>query len=193
MLLRFLSILLLLAPGVFGQTPSLVEKVKAVLTAKPGVILSIKIIQKQFDQSSVERGNFEIVDSGRYIFDSKEESILVDGKMIQTWNKRTRQLIIDEIVEGEFSLFDLLKGDFDQYLFTEEDQKDGKLDFSIPEIGISGSLFVDNPTGIPEKIIVRNGPDQSLEIEINSLKTIEAPGLFSSFNPQPLEVIDLRE
>jgi len=190
---KFVLTVWLLFSGVAGQLPPLAEHVRAVLTAEPGVVMSIEIIQKQLDQLVVETGNFEIVDSGKCIYDSQNETILVEGNTIKTWDKQSRQLIIDATREEEFSLFELLKGDFSRLQFHNNDPGDSQLDFSIPEAGLSGTLFVKKDEAIPEKILLDYGSEQSLEIRIRSLEPIKPPGLFHSFHPEPLEVIDLRE
>jgi len=155
--------------------------------------MSIEIVQKQLDQLVVEAGNFEIVDSGKCIYDAPNETIMVEGDTIKTWDKQSRQLILDATHQEEFSLFELLKGDFSRLQFSDTDSEKYRLDFSIPEAGLSGTLFVKNDNGIPEKIVLDYGSDQSLEIRILSLESVKPPGLFYSFHPKPLEVIDLRE
>ncbi len=192
---RFFIILLLFG-GVWGQTHIAVQKLKQFLSQQTGTEMKIAIKQKQFDQISQLVGTMEISGRGQYVFDSEHEMILVNGTVIRSWNKMNQQLIIDETIPGEFSYFKLLSGDFHGVKFGKTTVKKAPwshLQYFVKEMGIKGQIVLNVQTGQPRNISIEYGPDQRIDMEIKSISNMKGNSRFKSFNPNNLEVIDLRE
>lgn len=186
---------MILSAGLEGQSAT-AAKFTQFLMRKPGVEMNIEIRQQQFENISVDTGTVELVGPGQYLFDSRMETVHVNGTLIKTWNKKTEQLIIDETIAGEFSLFHLLSGNMEGVIFTEFKQHNKKyatLFFDVPQIGISGKVNLDPESGRPFDLELIYGPDQSIKISVLRLKSLRKNNLYSSFNPLVKELIDLRE
>lgn len=186
---------MILSAGLEGQSAT-AAKFTQFLMRKPGVEMNIEIRQQQFENISVDTGTVELVGPGQYLFDSRMETVHVNGTLIKTWNKKTEQLIIDETIAGEFSLFHLLSGNMEGVIFTElkhHNKKYATLFFDVPQIGISGKVNLDPESGRPFDLELIYGPDQSIKISVLRLKSLRKNNLYSSFNPLVKEVIDLRE
>lgn len=181
--------------GLKGQS-EVAAKFTQYLMAPPGVEMDIEIRQQQFQNFFIDTGKVEVLGSGKYLFDSPRETVLVNGTLIKTWNKQTGQLIIDETVQGEFTLFHLLSGDLERVKFIglkHQNQKYATLLFEVPQIGITGKVNLDPESGKPFSLELIYGPDQTVKISVLRIKPLGKNNLYTSFNPQAREVIDLRE
>ena len=58
-------------------------------------------------------------DSSKMAIDMEKEAIIVIGDTIKTFNKITKQLIIDKIISSEFGLFTLIRGQYKSFLFNQ--------------------------------------------------------------------------
>ncbi|MEE8437413.1 MAG: hypothetical protein V3S22_03645, partial [Candidatus Neomarinimicrobiota bacterium] len=114
---------------------------------------------------------------------------------VKTWNKQTRQLIIDETIKGEFNLFQLLTGNFEGVDFTKSIRTGSKtkLNYEIKTMGFKGYISFDTRSGRPLELTMYYSPDQSFKITVTGASTLKKESLFESFAPAALEVIDLRE
>ena len=65
------------------------------------------------------------------------------------------------------------------------------IDFNIPKMGYKGTLSMLS-SGKPKEIKIIYGPEQTVSLEVNRLK-IGGLTLYNHFNPQNVEIIDLRE
>ena len=65
------------------------------------------------------------------------------------------------------------------------------VDFDISKMGYKGTISILR-SGEPKKIKIIYGPEQTVSLEINKLK-IGGLTLYNNFNPQNVEIIDLRE
>ena len=88
-----------------------------------GVSINVKIDQMQFDLKSSDLGLIEIMDKDNYLLDFSNETVFVSEGIIKTFNKVNNQLIIDQLIEGDITIFDLLTGDFKDVLFENPDQR----------------------------------------------------------------------
>ncbi len=157
-----------------------------------GVSISVEIRQKQFESSTAERGTIELLKEKHYVLDTISETVHVAGDTIQTWNKVTGQLIIDQMVEGDMSIFDLLTGDLRDVIFGQPivGQNLVAMDYNIPSMGYKGKMTL-LKNGQPKTIKIIYGPDQSVSVAVNEYRKGDIK-LYYSFKPAAKEIIDLR-
>ena len=169
------------------------DKLILAMNDSNGVAISVEIHQKQFESNSVEYGTIEIFKEKHYLLDTTSETVHVAGETIQTWNKVTGQLIIDQTIEGDMSIFNLITGDFKDVLFGTPivGETIVAMDFDIPMMGYKGKLTL-SKNGQPKVIKIIYGPDQKVSLKVNKYR-IGNLKLYHSFNPSVKEVIDLRE
>ncbi len=190
---RILLFIVLFSAGAFGQSNPWAQKFIQTMNDSSGVSIALKIEQRQFDSISTESGQIEILKKKHYILDLPTESVFVRGDTIQTWNKLTNQLIIDQTIPGEVNIFDLLTGDFDDVKFGQPSKRKNnvQMDFDLPQMGYGGELII-KKNGEPNSVRVVYGPDQSVLLTIKNFKKGNL-NLYNGFNPKDAEVIDLRE
>ncbi len=190
---RILFFIILFSTGGFGQSNPWAQKFIQTMNDASGVSITIEIEQRQFDSISKESGQIEILKKKQYILDLPTESVFVMGDTIQTWNKVTNQLIIDQTIPGDINIFDLLTGDFDDVKFGEpsERKKNVQMAFDLPQMGYGGELTL-KKDGRPDSVKVVYGPDQTVLLTIKNFRKGNLK-LYHGFNPKGAEVIDLRE
>ena len=72
---------------IWAQTNPWKDKFIAAMNDSNGVVISVEILQKQFESSLVERGTIEIFKEKHYILDTASQTVYVTGDTVQTWNK----------------------------------------------------------------------------------------------------------
>ena len=176
-----LILITLLSAGVLAQPKQWEQKFIGAMNHDDGISINVKIEQMQFDAKSFDSGIIEIVDKGNYILDFK------------TWNKVNNQLIIDKLIEGDITIFDLLTGNFKDVLFETPYQKGGVIlaNFNIEMMGYSGYIKT-KENGEPIELKVKYGPDQFLLLTVTNYIKGNLK-LINQFNPLNAEIIDLRE
>ena len=160
---------------------------------KDGISINVIIDQLQFDAKSFDSGDIEIIDKDNYLLSFPNETIFVSQGTIKTWNKLNNQLIIDQLIEGDITIFDLLTGDFKEVSF-EAPKKNRNfiiVDFNIEMMGYSGYIKT-RDNGEPIELKVKYGPNQFLLLKVKSF-AVGNLKLIKEFNPLNVEVIDLRE
>ena len=160
---------------------------------KDGISINVIIDQLQFDAKSFDSGDIEIIDKDNYLLSFPNETIFVSQGTIKTWNKLNNQLIIDQLIEGDITIFDLLTGDFKEVSF-ESPKKNRNfiiVDFNIEMMGYSGYIKT-RVNGEPIELKVKYGPNQFLLLKVKSF-AVGNLKLIKEFNPLNVEVIDLRE
>lgn len=192
-MLRSIFCMTLFLAGSVAQSNPWAQKFIQTMNDPKGVSISIQIEQRQFDSVSSETGQIEIVKKKHYILDLPSESVFVAGDTIQTWNKVTNQLIIDQTIPGDINIFDILTGDFEAVKFgpPTERKTNVQMDFDVPQMGYGGELTM-KKNGEPISVKVVYGPDQSVLLTINHFSKGNLK-LYHGFNPINAEVIDLRE
>ena len=65
------------------------------------------------------------------------------------------------------------------------------IDFDIPKMGYKGTISMLS-SGEPKEIKIIYGPEQTVSLGVNKI-TIGGLTLYNRFNPQNVEIIDLRE
>ena len=164
-----------------------------VMNHDDGISINVKIEQLQFDSKSFDLGIIEIIDKDNYILSFPNETVFISQGIIKTWNKVNNQLIIDKLIEGDITIFDLLTGEFKDVSF-ETPKKIRNLtmvNFNIEMMGYSGYIKT-KENGEPIELKVKYGPNQFLLLTVTKY-TIGNLKLINRFNPLNAEIIDLRE
>jgi hypothetical protein len=164
-----------------------------VMNHDDGISINVKIEQLQFDSKSFDSGIIEIMDKDNYILSFPNETVFISQGIIKTWNKVNNQLIIDKLIEGDITIFDLLTGEFKDVSF-ETPKKIRNLtmvNFNIEMMGYSGYIKT-KENGEPVELKVKYGPNQFLLLTVTNY-TIGNLKLINRFNPLNAEIIDLRE
>ncbi len=179
--------------GVYSQSKIWYDKFINYIDRSEGVSVSVVIYQKQFESSIIDTGLIEIKAKDEYILDFSGETVYVNNDIIKTWNKIDGQLIIDRRTKGDIAIFDLFNKDFSDMKLgsTKIRNEIIMIDFDIYKMGYKGTISMLR-SGEPKEIKVIYGPEQTVSLEINKLK-IGGLILYNNFNPQNVEIIDLRE
>lgn len=185
--------IILLTAGLWPQSNPWKEKFISAMNDPRGVSITVEIEQKQFDTNSVERGTIEIVKKDHYLLDTSSETVVVMGDTIQTWNKQSNQLIIDQTIEGDFSIFNLLTGGFESVIFSKPivREKQVSMHYDIPTMGYEGKIII-KKNGRPIELKIQYGSNQNVTMKILTFYHGNL-SLYHAFNPSDAEVIDLRE
>tara|TARA_B100000470_G_scaffold163361_1_gene128265 strand:- start:100 stop:678 length:579 start_codon:yes stop_codon:yes gene_type:complete len=185
--------IILLTAGLWPQSNPWKEKFISAMNDPRGVSITVEIEQKQFDTNSVERGTIEIVKKDHYLLDTSSETVVVMGDTIQTWNKQSNQLIIDQTIEGDFSIFNLLTGGFESVIFSKPivREKQVSMHYDIPTMGYEGKIII-KKNGRPIELNIQYGSNQNVTMKILTFYHGNL-SLYHAFNPSDVEVIDLRE
>ena len=152
--------------------------------------LSISITQDQFEKKYKSIGDFFILCSNEYFYDSSELKISVNHKNIVTKNYLNRQIVYNELDRDEINFFDVLSGNKNYIEFTDYESDKNRYDFNIPSIGFKGYFLFEPKTGNLKLISFSNDFKHSMLININKIELLDA------YNPkieeEDFEVIDLR-
>ena len=152
--------------------------------------LNISITQDQFDEKYNSIGDFFILGSRKYFFDSSELKISVNNNEIVTKNYLNRQIVYNDLVKSELNLFDILSGNKNNIEFVDYKGDENRYDFHIPSIGFKGHFLFEHKSGNLKLISLNNDLKHSISININNME------LLDFYNPkiekEDFEVIDLR-
>ncbi len=184
---------ILLSANINAQSKQWEKMFISKMNHKDGISINVSIDQLQFDAKSFDSGDIEIIDKDNYLLSFSNETIFVSQGTIKTWNKLNNQLIIDQLIEGDITIFDLLTGDFKEVSF-EAPKKNRNfiiVDFNIEMMGYSGYIKT-RDNGEPIELKVKYGPNQFLLLKVKSF-AVGNLKLIKEFNPLNVEVIDLRE
>lgn len=176
-----------------GNHPVL-DSISTQLHSPQGVLMSLEIHQDQYGNEWIETANFEIVNDRQFIFQSPRQVLKVDGQVIYTFNPESKQVVVDQILPDEFSIIDLLRGDFEEIKVKKiENNSDSiLLEFTINEMNISGSIMIQTESFVPEKLVLYYDENNQINVTINSYNKLSANKIYDEFNISEWEVIDLR-
>ena len=177
-----------------GNHPVL-DSISTRLHSPQGVLMSLEIHQDQYGNEWIETANFEIVNERQFIFQSSHQVLKVDGQVIYTFNPESKQVVVDQILPDEFSIIDLLRGNFEEITVKKiENNSDSiLLEFTINEMNISGSIMIQTESYIPEKLVLYYDENNQINVTINSFNELSANKIYDEFNISEWEVIDLRD
>ena len=176
-----------------GNHPVL-DSISTQLHSPQGVLMSLEIHQDQYENEWIETANFEIVNERQFIFQSSHQVLKVDGQVIYTFNPESKQVVVDQILPDEFSIIDLLRGNFEEITVKKiENNSDSiLLEFTINEMNISGSIMIQTESFIPEKLVLYYDENNQINVTINSYNELSGNKIYDEFNISEWEVIDLR-
>ena len=176
-----------------GNHPVL-DSISTQLHSTQGVLMSLEIHQDQYENEWIETANLEIVNDHQFIFQSPHQVLKIDGKVIYTFNLKSKQVVIDQILPDEFSIIDLLRGNFEEIKVKKiENNSDSiLLEFTINEMNISGSIMIQTESFIPEKLVLYYDENNQINVTINSYNKLSSNKIYDEFNISEWEVIDLR-
>ena len=176
-----------------GNHPVL-DSMSARLHTSQGVLMSLEIHQDQYGNEWIETANFEIVNERQFIFQSPHQILKVDGQVIYTFNPESKQVVVDQVLPDEFSIIDLLRGDFEEITVKKiENNSDSiLLEFTINEMNISGSIMIQTESFIPEQLVLYYDENNQINVTINSYNKLSSNKIYDEFNISEWEVIDLR-
>ena len=152
--------------------------------------LNINFTQNQFQRNYKSFGDFFILGPKKYFYDSSDLKISFNHKYVITKNYLNKQIIYNDLVEGELNLFDILSGDRDYIEFSDNKVIFNKYNFYVPSMGFNGYFLFDPELGNLKLIFFEIDHSQSVSIDINKIEILD------SYNPEikeeDFEVIDLR-
>jgi hypothetical protein len=160
-----------------------------------GSVFNISYHQNQYNESLVSDGIICFESYKKYIFDNSIIRIIYDNTYIKTINKQNKQIIYDNLIEGEISLFDLLfsKNRLDVLSLVSSDPENSIIKFTLESLDIMGVLNINNISGEPNQLSLFNA-DSSLMSFVH-IKKIEDKDDFilKAIDTSFFELIDLRE
>jgi len=161
------------------------------LLEKPSVLkLSISITQGQFEKKYKSFGDFFILGSNKYFYDSSELKISVNHNDIITKNYLNRQIIYNDLDKGQLNLFDILSGNKNHIEFIDYKVGGNRYNFNIPSIGYKGYFLFEPTSGDLKLISFDSDLKHSVLIDIYEIELLDV------YNPkiekEDFEVIDLR-
>ena len=161
------------------------------LLNQPFVVkLNVRITQNQFEKKYKSFGDFFILGSNKYFYDSSELKISVNHSDIVTKNYLNKQIIYNDLDKGQLNLFDILSGNKNHIEFMDYKGGGNKYNFHIPSIGYKGHFLFEPISGDLRLIFFGNDFKHSVSININEIELLDV------YNPkiekEDFEVIDLR-
>lgn len=162
---------------------------------KSGKIIEMPILfsQTMGDDTFETNGLFTYYTDKQYQYTSSDQSIFFNQDTVWTQNHYTRQIIIDQLMPGEFTFFNILSGNFDGINFESPILEKGVFNFNyyIPDWDVLGGITL-YPNGHPKRININGDEKQSISISIGKLAYSDIQQFNVSFS-DTWEVIDLRE
>ena len=188
--MRYNRIVFLLTIIISNSSSNNLENFYKLLEQDSVVKLNVSITQDQFEKKYKSVGDFFILGSNKYFFDSSELKISVNHKNIVTKNYLNRQIVYNELDKGVLNLFDVLSGNKNYIEFSDYKSDKNKYDFNIPSIGFKGYFLFEPKLGSLKLISFSNDFKHSMLININKIE------LLDTYDPkienEDFEVIDLR-
>jgi len=191
---RILILKLLIISLVFSKNDAY-SKFRKYMDDNLGSIFNIIYHQNQYNESLVSDGIICFESHKKYIFDNSIIRIIYNNTYIKTINKQNKQIIYDNLIEGEISLFHLLfsKNRLDVLSLVSSDPENSIIKFTLESLDIMGVLNINNISGEPNQLSLFNA-DSSLMSFVH-IKKIEDKDDFilKAIDTSFFELIDLRE
>ena len=190
----YIFISVFLGYGLFAFDHFVLDSLQAKLSDPEGVRMNLVINQDQEGESWHTEASIQILNDKQFIYIADDQIIKVDQDTIYTFDLYEKNLVIDQYFRDDFTMFTLLSGDFKNIDVTNvgEEQRSHRVDFTIKELDISGSMWISKYFYNPEKISFEDG-GSNIQILINSFTSLSGLSDFTSFDEDDWEVIDLRE
>ena len=157
----------------------------------------IDVELNQFQYGQIYNSNLSVffIDSTDYLIESKEQDIFFSGNNIKTFNKNTKQLIIDERLPEDRDFFSFLTGDISDVSISNKRNEKGLITFSfeMKDFGMKGTISVTSGNWHFENLYVVYDKDNWINLQLDSWQILRGSYIFSEFGKEAMEVIDLRE
>ena len=157
----------------------------------------IDVELNQFQYGQIYNSNLSVffIDSTDYLIESREQDIFVSGNNIKTFNKNTKQLIIDERLPEDRDFFSILTGDISGVSISNKRNEKGLITFSfeMKDFGMKGTISVTSGNWHFENLYVVYDKDNWINLQLDSWQILRGSYIFSEFGKDAMEVIDLRE
>ena len=156
--------------------------------------MSLEFYQIQYGDHFDTAGDFYYLRDQYYFFDDAVQRIIFQDNEISTISKINKQIILDNIIPGEVTIFDILSGENEFIVPRDAILEKGyyKIPFTIPSWELSGLIRVLPISGRPLEIKLSSGPDQETRIKINSVEPWDSNSI-PEIDLTDFEKIDLRE
>ena len=156
--------------------------------------MSLEFYQIQYGDHFDTAGDFYYLRDQYYFFDDAAQRIIFQDGEISTISKINKQIILDNIIPGEVTIFDILSGENEFIVPRDAILEKGyyKIPFTIPSWELSGMIRVLPTSGRPLEIKLSSGPDQETRIIINSVEPWDSNSI-PEIDLTDFEKIDLRE
>ena len=156
--------------------------------------MSLEFYQIQYGDHFDTAGDFYYLRDQYYFFDDAVQRIIFQDDEISTISKINKQIILDNIIPGEVTIFDILSGKNEFIVPRDAILEKGyyKIPFTIPSWELSGMIRVLPTSGRPLEIKLSSGPDQETRIIINSAEPWDSNSI-PEIDLTDFEKIDLRE
>ena len=156
--------------------------------------MSLEFYQIQYGDHFDTAGDFYYLRDQYYFFDDAVQRIIFQDDEISTISKINKQIILDNIIPGEVTIFDILSGENEFIVPRDAILEKGyyKIPFTIPSWELSGMIRVLPTSGRPLEIKLSSGPDQETRIKINSVEPWDSYSI-PEIDLTDFEKIDLRE
>ncbi len=182
----FLSLVILLSNSYSNH----LENFYNLLDQYSFIKLNVSITQNQFEKNYKSIGDFFILGSNKYFYDSSELKISVNKHSIITKNYLNRQIVYNDLSKGELNLFDILSGNRNTIEFMDYNDNQNRYDFHIPNMGFKGYFLFESSSGKLKLIHFDNDLDYHISININKIEILDA--YKPNIDKEDFEVIDLR-
>ncbi|MEC8899442.1 MAG: hypothetical protein VX455_00840 [Candidatus Neomarinimicrobiota bacterium] len=156
--------------------------------------MSLEFYQIQYGDHFDTAGDFYYLRDQYYFFDDAVQRIIFQDDEISTISKINKQIILDNIIPGEVTIFDILSGENELIVPRDAilEKEYYKIPFTIPSWELSGMIRVLPTSGRPLEIKLSSGPDQETRIKINSAEPWDCNSI-PEIDLTGFEKIDLRE
>ena len=156
--------------------------------------MSLEFYQIQYGDHFDTAGDFYYLRDQYYFFDDAVQRIIFQDDEISTISKINKQIILDNIIPGEVTIFDILSGENEFIVPRDAILEKGyyKIPFTIPSWELSGMIWILPTSGRPLEIKLSSGPDQETRIKINSVEPWDSNSI-PEIDLTDFEKIDLRE
>ena len=164
-----------------------------ILNSNSYVKMEIDFFHKQYENNYNLNGVFFFIDKEKYVFDSSDFLLIVDDSISTTINHKTGQIIFSIIPNGQPNIFDILSGEYENIIFTEEEAGNNfkNFYFKIRDFNYSGFVVVDLLSKNIKKINLELDINQSISVDINAIELIKNYEIPKISNYR-YEIIDLR-
>ncbi len=180
---------------IFGNTPSNLDSLKSGLKFLRWKKIDVELNQFQYGQTYNSTISVSFIDSTEYLIESNQQNIFISVNRIKTFNKNSKQLIIDERLPKDRDIFSIISGDLSGILISNKRNENGLITFSfeMKDYKMKGNISVNSGNWHFENVVVDYDKDNWIKVQIQSWQILRGNYSFSEFGKDAVEVIDLRE